>query len=141
VLVDTAETYWHDRAAMLQKATATALGGTFDHNGRTYQRLSYKHKVREDGTAQSGMITVQELGTDDCEATEITLEEDQAFWAWAIIETLRYTGVRIEELLEITHLALVTHRVADTGEVVPLLQIVPSKTNEERLLLIVPELA
>jgi Phage integrase family len=38
-------------------------------------------------------------------------------------------------------LALVSYRLADTGEVVPLLQIVPSKSNEERLLLVSPELA
>jgi hypothetical protein len=35
----------------------------------------------------------------------------------------------------------VSYRVPDTGEVVPLLQIVPSKSNEERLLLVTPELA
>ncbi|MEU6409195.1 hypothetical protein [Microbispora sp. NPDC046933] len=46
-----------------------------------------------------------------------------------------------ELLLEITHLALASHRLPDTGEVVPLLQIVPSKSNEERLLLVTPELA
>ena len=50
-------------------------------------------------------------------------------------------GVRREELLEITHLALVSYRLPDTGEVIPLLQIVPSKVNEERLLLVTPELA
>jgi integrase len=67
--------------------------------------------------------------------------EDDAFWAWAIIETLRHTGVRREELLEITHLALVSYRLPGTGEVVPLLQILPSKVHEERLLLVTPELA
>jgi hypothetical protein len=34
-----------------------------------------------------------------------------------------------------------SYRLPDTGEAVPMLQIVPSKTNEERLLLISPELA
>ena len=47
----------------------------------------------------------------------------------------------MEELLELTHLALVSYRLAVTGEVVPLLQIMPSKTNAERLLLVSPELA
>ncbi|MCT2587585.1 hypothetical protein [Actinophytocola gossypii] len=46
----------------------------------------------------------------------------------------------MEELLEITDLALVSYRLPDTGEIVPLLQIVPSKSNEERLLLVPPEL-
>lgn len=43
--------------------------------------------------------------------------------------------------MEITHLALVSYRLPDSGEVVPLLQIVPSKNDEERLLLVTPELA
>lgn len=50
-------------------------------------------------------------------------------------------SVRVEEMLEITHLALVSYKLPDTGEVVPMLQIVPSKANEERLLLVGPELA
>jgi hypothetical protein len=49
--------------------------------------------------------------------------------------------VRLEELLEITHLALVSYQLPGSGEAVPLLQIVPSKSNEERLLLVDPELA
>jgi integrase len=141
VLVDTAEKHWHDRAAVLRKADATAVGDTFDHDGRTYERLSYKSWADEEGTTRSGTTPIRELTAHDSRITEIGREEDEAFWAWAIVETLRLTGVRVEELLEITHLALVTHRLADTGEVVPLLQIVPSKTNEERLLLVVPELA
>jgi hypothetical protein len=43
--------------------------------------------------------------------------------------------------MEITHLALISYRLPDTGELVPMLQIVPSKVNEERLLLVSPELA
>lgn len=70
-----------------------------------------------------------------------SMAEDEAFWAWAVIETLRHTGVRVEELTEITHPALVSCKLPDTGEIVPLLQIVPPKSNEERLLLVSPELA
>ena len=66
--------------------------------------------------------------------------EDDAFWTWAIIETLRHTGIRHAELLEIAHLALVSYRLADTGELVPVLQILPSKNNHERLPLVSPEL-
>src|SRR6266498_3903402 len=75
------------------------------------------------------------------EIIDIGRSEHEAFWSWAVIETLRHTGIRVEELVEITHLALVSYRLPDTGEVVPLLQIVPSKSNEERLLLVSPELA
>ncbi|WP_329416336.1 hypothetical protein OG563_38735 [Nocardia vinacea] len=72
---------------------------------------------------------------------DIGKAEHDAFWAWAIIEVLRHTGIRVEELLEITHLGLVAYTLPATGEVVPMLQIVPSKSNEERLLLVSPELA
>ena len=50
------------------------------------------------------------------------------------MEVLRSTGVRIEELLEISHHSLVQYRLPTTGELVPLLQIAPSKTDAERLL-------
>jgi hypothetical protein len=46
---------------------------------------------------------------------------------------LRRTGARIEELLELTHLSLRQYQ-APTGEMVPLLQISPSKTDLERVI-------
>jgi hypothetical protein len=72
---------------------------------------------------------------------DLAVEEDLAFWAWAAVEVLRLTGVRVEELLEISHHSLVQYRLPGTGELVPLLQIVPSKTDTERLLVVIPELA
>jgi integrase len=72
---------------------------------------------------------------------DLTREEDHAFWAWAIVEVLRATGIRVEELLELSHHSLVKYRLPTTGEVVPLLQIVPSKTDAERLLVVSPALA
>jgi Phage integrase family len=49
--------------------------------------------------------------------------------------------MRIEELTELSHHSLVQYRLPATGELVPLLQITPSKTDAERLLVISPELA
>ena len=72
---------------------------------------------------------------------DLAVEEDLAFWAWAAVEVLRLTGVRVEELLEISHHSLVQYRLPGTGELIPLLQIVPSKTDTERLLVVSPELA
>ena len=72
---------------------------------------------------------------------QLNLEEDHAFWAWAIIEVLRHTGIRAEELLELSHHSLIQYRLPGTGELVPLLQIAPSKTDTERLLVVSPELA
>ena len=72
---------------------------------------------------------------------DLTHEEDHAFWTWAIIEVLRSTGIRVEELLELSHHSLIQYRLPATGELVPLLQIAPSKTDTERLLIVSPDLA
>jgi len=44
------------------------------------------------------------------------------------------------QLLELTHHSITEYRLPSTGELVPLLQIAPSKTDTERLL-VSPELA
>lgn len=77
----------------------------------------------------------------DGQMKNLTDREDMAFWIWAAVEVLRHSGIRIEELLELTHLSLQPYTVPQTGEVVPLLHIAPSKTDEERLLVAGPELA
>jgi integrase len=70
----------------------------------------------------------------------ITKLEEDAFWAWALVETLRHTGVRIEELLELTELSLRHYTPPSSNTLVPLLHIVPSKTDAERLIPMSPEL-
>ena len=72
---------------------------------------------------------------------DLSGEEDRAFWTWAAIETLRHTGVRIEELCELSHHSLVQYTPPNSTELIPLLQIAPSKTDTERLLVVSPELA
>ena len=72
---------------------------------------------------------------------DLTFEEHRGFWTWAMIEVLRHTGIRIEELTELSHHSLIQYRLPATGELIPLLQIAPSKTDAERLLVIAPELA
>jgi hypothetical protein len=72
---------------------------------------------------------------------ELIGEEQRAFWTWAAVEVLRHTGIRIEELTELSHHSPVSYRLPSSGEVVPLLQIAPSKSDAERLLVISPELA
>ena len=72
---------------------------------------------------------------------DLTLAEQHAFWAWAAVEVLFRSGIRIEELTELTHQSLVQYRLPTTGELIPLLHIAPSKTDTERLLVISPELA
>jgi len=114
-----------------RKATAMSLeagrraepGEVFSLAGSTFVR-----RARADG------IWVDDLATG--EARNFSLEEGRAFWAWATIEVLRHTGIRIEELLELSHHSLVQYRLPTTGELIPLLQIVPSKTDAERLVVV-----
>jgi hypothetical protein len=75
------------------------------------------------------------------ERLDLTTLEDHAFWAWAVIETLRHSGLRVEELVELTQLAVTSYTLPGEDGIVPLLQVVPSKSDEERLLLVSPELA
>jgi integrase len=138
-IVDTAEAFRQETTELLALAEQAQPGDCFVHHGVRYERLQ-RFKSRKAARHMGGYaIPLKRL--DNGEVRDVAKDEDDAFWSWAIIETLRHTGVRLEELLEITQLALVQYRLPDTGETVPLLQIVPSKNAEERLLLVSPELA
>ncbi|WP_242606516.1 site-specific integrase [Protofrankia symbiont of Coriaria ruscifolia] len=137
-LVDTAENWKNDQAALLAAAGKTEPGAVFEHAGTRFRRIGAADRPTT-GRYRPTHVLVEDTATGIL--NDLSITEDETFWAWAVIETLRHTGIRIEELLELTHLALVSHRMPDTGELVPLLQIVPSKGDEERLLLVTPELA
>ena len=107
-----------------------------------------RHAQPGDAFVVSGSVFVRRARVDGVWADDatgkrrnLTIEEERAFWVWAIVEVLRSTGVRIEELLELTHHSLVQYRLPTTGELIPLLQVAPSKTDKERLLVVSPELA
>lgn len=70
----------------------------------------------------------------------LTALNDEAFWAWAAVQVLHQTGLRIEELLELDQFSIQRWRHPDTGEVIPLLHVYPSKSGSERLLVASPEL-
>jgi hypothetical protein len=131
VLVRTVDERRKAAAALLEAARQTPPGDVFTAAGQTLARSVTK--------ARSGKIWADDPASG--KRRDLELEEDYAFWAWAAVEVLRLTGCRIEELLEITHHSLIQYRLPTTGEIVPLLQIVPSKTDEERLLVVSPELA
>ncbi len=134
-LVAAIEDHHRDATALLAVASAAAVDTVFGHQGVSYRRIRSAATVKAgpDGVVIANLSTQQKINA--------SRAEDDAFWIWAIVETLRHSGIRVEELMELTHLALVSYPLPGGGEVVPLLQIVPSKTNEERLLLVSPELA
>lgn len=119
-------------ADLLAAARATAPGAAIAAAGQNLIRSV----IARNG---SGKIWAEDPGVG--KRRDLGLEEDRAFWAWAAVEVLRATGIRIEELLELSHHSLVQYRLPATGELVPLLQIAPSKTDSERLLVVSPELA
>lgn len=131
-LIRSAEKLLAETARILEIAAQTATGDTFEANGETLLRPVVPN-------AHSDRIWADNPSTG--QRRDLTREEDQAFWSWAIIEVLRHTGIRVEELLELSHHCFVQYRLPSTGELLPLLQIAPSKTDTERLLLISPELA
>jgi hypothetical protein len=120
-----------DSAALLDAARSTTPGGTFTSDGQTLRRLPARY-------AYTGGIWVS--AAEGGPRTDLTRQESEAFWAWAFVEVLRHTGIRFEELRELSHHSITQYRLPSTGELVPLLQIAPSKTGAERLLLVSPEL-
>jgi integrase len=131
ILVRSVEERRKTTDALLQTARRTRPGDSFTIAGQTFTRSLTK--------CRSDKVWIDDPASG--KRRDLVMEEDLAFWAWATVEVLRTTGIRIEELLEITHHSLVQYRLPSTGELVPLLQIAPSKTDTERLLVISPELA
>jgi hypothetical protein len=133
VLIQTVNERRMTAQALVEAARQVQHGETFTAAGQTLTRVVTRH-----GTAV-GKVWAADPTTG--KRRDLTFEEEQAFWTWGIVEVLRSTGIRIEELLEISHHSLVQYRLPTTGELVPLLQIAPSKTDAERLLVVSPELA
>lgn len=91
------------------------------------------------GIKQMGGLTLRRHDTG--KFFDAVQQETVMFWRWATFSVLKETGVRIEEMEELTHTSISQYKMPSTGEVLPLLQIAPSKTDKERVLLISPELA
>jgi integrase len=119
-------------AAMLQAAQASAAGNLFTVTDQTLRRA---------GTSADRTARIWAEDPESGKRRDMSGQEDRSFWTWAAVETLRHTGIRIEELTELSHHSLIQYTLPSTGETVPLLQIAPSKTDSERLLVISPELA
>ena len=119
-------------AELLATARRTQTGALFTTAGLTLRRAVMK-------TETTGRIWAEDPASG--RRRDLAFEEHRGFWTWAMVEVLRHTGIRIEELTELSHHSLIQYRLPATGELIPLLQITPSKTDTERLLVISPELA
>jgi hypothetical protein len=132
-LVQAADQHLKDAGERLQMLNATTAGQPFTVLGETYVKAISADRARPD----SSQIAFSSDGT----RIHMGLAEQRAFWGRATVEFLRHTGVRIEEMLEASHYSITQYKVPSTGEIIPLLQIAPSKTDQERLLVVSPELA
>lgn len=132
VLVATVDRARRESAERLQAAQQVVAGQEFTAAGQGLRRsVTTRHA--------GARIWADELATG--RRRDLTLEEHRGFWTWATVEVLRATGLRIEELTELSHHSFVHYTLPSTGELIPLLHIAPSKTDAERLLVISPELA
>jgi len=132
VLVQTTNRWRRDTQALLAAGRQASPAEPFTAADRTLTRLHRPH-------SRADNVWVRD--PDSGKPQLLNQDEEHAFWAWAVIEVLRHTGIRIEELTELSHHSLIQYRLPSTGELVPLLQIAPSKTDTERLLVVSPELA
>jgi hypothetical protein len=132
VLLAAVDTERKATSERLHAARATDPGQLFTAGGLTLRRTATTH-------ASVGRIWAEDPTSS--RRRDLGQEERQAFWTWAAVEVLRHTGVRIEELTELSHHSFINYKLPTTGELIPLLQIAPSKTDTERLVVISPELA
>ncbi len=127
-------------AHLLAAASACRPGETFECGGATFRRQRHRISATEQRAGATEPVTVRRVDEPGETWLNCRLVEDRAFWAWAATEILRLTGLRCEELIELTHVSIRRHRMVDDREVL-LLQIAPSKQDRERVIPVCPELA
>ena len=116
---------------LLRIGEAAEPGHAFITGGRTWVRLFSKHDARRQREHGRANVRVHDSRTG--QVVHVNREEERTFWEWAIVETLRHSGIRIEELLELSQLSIRQYK-RPNGEVVALLVVAPSKTDRERVI-------
>jgi integrase len=134
-LVEHAEQRYEMATNLLARTATAAPDEPFAVGGRMYRRL-FDYGGRR---ARRRVSAVHVVGEATGEIIHVTQLEEAAFWDWAIVETLRHTGIRIEELCELTQLSIRQYQ-RPNGEVIALLVIAPSKTDRERVIPVSAEL-
>ena len=131
--------HWTLRQQLLSHAQECVAGEIFETAGRTWQRVT-RYSDRRNIQFGLDIIWVREVGVTPGTPFNCQQEEEDAFWTWAILEVGRHTGLRREEILELTRRGIDTFTTSD-GQQVLTLTIAPSKTDQERWLPIAPDLA
>ena len=131
VLAEYVDQHHRDLESLLAATREALAGQEFTHHGRRYRRTNSRHD--QDRAQAERAMPARVIDQVTGRMFNVALEEDRAFWEWAIVETLRHSGIRIEELSELTHLSIRQYR-RPNGEVAALLVIAPSKTDRERVI-------
>jgi site-specific recombinase XerC len=130
-LVEHVEAHLQRVTEMLASAGTLGPDETVMFDGRTYRRLHTTHDARNLRLGQRQSVRVRH--DDTGEEINLTRQEESAFWDWAFVEVLRHTGVRVEEMVELSQLSI-RRCERPNGEVVALLVVAPSKTDRERVI-------
>ncbi|MFE0055264.1 tyrosine-type recombinase/integrase [Streptomyces sp. NPDC059003] len=136
VLAEHVENRYDHARRLLEQATSTPDGIRFVLDGTSYRR-TVTESDRKIARHETPPVKVTDEATG--RLIHITTDEETAFWDWASIEVLRHSGIRIEEMCELSHLSIRQYQ-RPSGEVVGLLVIAPSKTDRERVIPMSPEL-
>jgi site-specific recombinase XerD len=130
-LVEHVETKYTQLAELLAAGASAAPGATVTVGGLSYQKVFTDYDLHREIAFGQAQVRVRDQATG--KLVNVSRAEQKAFWEWAIVETLRHSGVRVEELLELSQLSIRQYQ-RPNGEVVALLVIAPSKTDRERVI-------
>lgn len=126
--LDQRNEHWH---AVLHQMTGAADGESITVGEHTYTRVMTRTDLeRLEAGDPPG---VHARSPRFARTIDVALNEDAAFWMWAITETLRHSGLRIEELTELSQLSVRQYE-RPNGEVIALLVVAPSKSDRERVI-------
>ncbi|MFC9982871.1 hypothetical protein [Gordonia sp. NPDC127522] len=130
-LIDAVATRYETWRTLLDAATGVDDRLQFSVGDRTYTRIYSREDRSLIAQGATPRVRVHDHQAD--KGIDVTRQEDAAFWGWAIVETLRHSGLRIEELTELSQLSVRQYR-RPNGEVIALLVVAPSKTDRERVI-------
>lgn len=130
-LVEHVGTKYARLAELLAAGAAAAPGEVITVDGRSYQKVFTDTDRRRQTEFGQAHVRVRDQATG--KVINVSRKEQKAFWEWVIVETLRHSGARVEELLELSQLSIRQYQ-RPNGEVVALLVIAPSKTDRERVI-------
>jgi len=119
------------RRQLLAAAADLPVGQQVTLTSRSYTRIWTGQDEQYHTANGHPRLRVRDESTG--EVVNVGRAEQAAFWDWAIVETLRLTGIRIEELLELTQLSIRRY-LRPNGETIGLLVVAPSKTERERVI-------